>query len=1437
MKGIRLVGVIVVLLLALGSGIALAEQEDGSSQGAYPAPAPIGEIDAARTAHSQTFILSNGQRETRIYSDPVNYRDRDGWEPIGEALHETSSQALTNGPNSFDVTLPEQIDSNPVRLALGDQWVASQLLKSDVEGAQLEGKVASYEGEGNAPSFEFTGVSNGLKENIELSGPSQPSNYTYELSASSGLAPSLAEDGSVRFRDAAGKAVVVLPAPVMSDSAPEPAVSHAVRYELSPEKEGSWKLTVAGDREWLEQPERVWPARIDPTMIVGPALDCVIGGKKGETGWIDCASWGRKDLLIGYTPQLEASKDNWWRTLTYLETSAIPKESYIDSATFNIRAPEAAKNTSGVELLKVTKPWTWQASWSRYDGPEHLWSTEGGDYSESLGQVWTKTRGSQAGWWQFTVPPRTVEKEAAAEENLPVLMKLIDDKVRECTTSCVQRQVKFDSSAATTAEYRPYLSVIYNTAAPATSQVTLPIEGTQAPRRLKLRAKWSGTKPTGVSFQFKAGAMSEFKTIPTSLVRDAQGKEVSWPLAIPAQGNETPPLSFDAVKAYSTLQEKGGDISIRALYQGPVGAGGYTAPVKATINTEIGGPRDATASVGPGTVDLMTGNFNMTHQDVSIPGFGSALEFSRSYNSGDVWTQVSTGVLGKGWAPGVPVEAAGGAEWRSVQVVNPSAEEAEEGYGSYALLTDLEGYEYAFEFEGGKYVTPPELSGWVLTQQGTTFTLADPGGNTTIFENASGGQEYLPVAMTQAGGSATSTTLVYQIVEGNRRLSMIIAPSPAVSCSATNATTTVGCRSVTFTYEPATKWGAPASYKDRLASITFHGSSAGTMSHTEVARYGYNTGGQLIEAWDPRISPALKETYAYDFIGRLKTVTPPGQEPWTLEYGETAPEAPGYLWTSLVKVSRPSLGSPSTAQTTIHYGVPVSGAGAPYDMSASAVGQWGQSNLPTDATAVFPPDEVPGSNPPSGYARATVYYMDSEGQLVNTATPPGAGTSAPSITTAEADKYGNVTRELSAQNRLRALAAGASSAALSREIDTLHIYSSNGTELESEWGPLHKVRLESGETAQARSITQYLYDEGWPGTGVKPHLPTRETTCAFIDAFNCADMRVTETKYDWNLRKPTETIVDPGGLNLRTRTAYNAYGQTTEVSMPAKPGGGDAHTTQIVYSSGSNCGIVGLAAWGMPCEVKAAAQPGTAGLPELLVKKIKGYNALGQPAEVIESPGGKEEAGKTRKTIMTYDAAGRVTSTKQVGGGTELPPTATVYDKLTGLPVEQKYTCETKCEGFDNQAVVMAYDKLGRPIQYTDADGSTSLMEYDLLGRPAMVYDGKGLQEFFYDSKSGLLTELEDSNAGTFTAAYDADGNMFERRLPNGLVAKTTYDEVGAPTKLSYVKLGCSEKCTWLEESNERSIHGQILSQASLGSSQQYSYDKAGRLTLVKDTP
>ena len=84
----------------------------------------------------------------------------------------------------------------------------------------------------------------------------------------------------------------------------------------------------------------------------------------------------------------------------------------------------------------------------------------------------------------------------------------------------------------------------------------------------------------------------------------------------------------------------------------------------------------------------------------------------------------------------------------------------------------------------------------------------------------------------------------------------------------------------------------------------------------------------------------------------------------------------------------------STAVTTVVYRVPVTGAGAPYDLSGPQTIRWGQTEPPTDAAAVFPPTQVPtldqaAGTLPTSYEYAGVTYLDANGRTVNTAEPGG----------------------------------------------------------------------------------------------------------------------------------------------------------------------------------------------------------------------------------------------------------------------------------------------------------------------------------------------------------------------------------------------------------------------------------------------------------------
>jgi RHS repeat-associated protein len=1452
-----------LLLFSIGGSLAVASDDpsgDGDDAGGQSvvqenAPTPVRELPAKRTETSDTFLLSDGTLEARLYEAPVNYRDPQGdWKPIDQELQEAPDGQITNGANSFDLQLPEDLNEAPIRLDTGEEWISEMPVGLQVSPASLDQDgTATYAAADGAAEIEYTGLANGLKESIVLADASAPSTFHFQINASAGVTPSLEEDGSVAFDDGDGRLVAQMPAPFMVDAAEVRAPEGAVHYTLSEGTEGTWNLAVEADSEWLHAEDRNFPVVLDPTKEVpAPALDCIVSTKNPETS--QCAPG--MTYMVAKANYPSSGADEIGRTLMRFDTSSIPSNASLTSATIGLYSAKTATNITKVDMYDVSRSWTNGVSWRWWDTfhkpGKNEWLSQGGEFGKYMPTPTSLTPaergGSGAGWWNFTGPELTWLAQRWLEStvaNNGVLLKLADEAPHVC---CFERRVEWESSAGT---HKPYLSVQYIEPAPAGSKITSPSDGTKTAKRFLLTSAWEHSGVEGVTFQYNTN--QGWKNVPTGQVIDGKNQTITWPYPVEKAGDhQSRPLYWDASALTGTNPSV--KVQIRAVLAGPAGTDGYTKPISAEVNKDTGSPKDAVTSIGPGSVDLLTGNFNVSRTDLSIPAFNSTLEFSRSFNSREAGVE-PTGVLGPGWKPASPVEEAGGSSWTKL-VLKEETEQFEEG-GSFtykwAELTQSEGDVLAFEDNGsGSYITPPEMSGYVLQRLSETeIAFTDPEGNRTVFSNNGSGSAYLPISVAMTGGPGNKSRMIYEPNAGKLRLKEIIAPAaPGITCSDEFATTTEGCRALTFSY------GIPdGASVTRLLSISYY--AAGQGGPWTVAKYSYNPSGQLTAAWDPRITPLLKETYTYNANGQLATLTPPGQEAWSMQYAAIAGDpATGRL----ASVKRATLvESKPTAQTTIAYGVPVSGGSLPSpltSMGGSDVAAWGQLDLPTDATAIFPPDEVPAS-PPSSYTRATVYYMDAEGQTSNVATPAGAGTSAPSITTTETDRFGNVVRELSAQNRLRALATKSCEVGKACVLDTQLGYSSDGVELVEETGPMHQIRVETpGESPetieQARSRRTIQYDANFkylngtttPSPGeTKPHLPTTETTGALLKSTGSViDKRTTEYRYNWTLRKSTETIIDPGGSEeTKSVTVYDeGTGQPTEMRQPSNPGGGGAGTTKIVYFKDDGHHETGecisdLYA-GLPCKSEPAAQPGTAGQPQLPVRKFLSYNQLGQPLEVTESPGGGTE--NVRKTVTTYDSAGRQKTSQTTGGGVVVPKTETLYSSTLGLPSAQRFICPESEPGCDTQETSTTYDSLGRATTYKDADGNEAKTAFDFLGRPVTINDGKGTQTLKYDSVTGLLTELEDSAAGLFTASYDADGNLVKRGLPDGLTAETTYDETGAPVALGYTKSSsCGLSCNWLTFAVERSIRGQILLENGSLGKDEFAYDKLGRLVTARETP
>ncbi|MFG1761084.1 RHS repeat-associated core domain-containing protein [Micromonospora echinofusca] len=978
--------------------------------------------------------------------------------------------------------------------------------------------------------------------------------------------------------------------------------------------------------------------------------------------------------------------------------------------------------------------------------------------------------------------------------------------------------------------------------------VTAPKEGDITAARTAITGVGQSTV-TGVTYQWRRGDADAWVTVPAGHVTVAAGgAAVTWPVATSGDG-VFPKLNWDveATLAASDAESiaRTGPLQLRGTFTG--GTGGTSSSVKITFDRDQASA--AAEEIGPGSVNLITGNYSLSDTDVSVDSYGSDLSVTRSYNTRRAGETDAANMFGSGWVSGTVVEEAE-SPYTSLTV-----------YGSLVQVGLPAGDTIGFTKRTTTVFDPEigmEYLALAYTSGSDSYRLSDQSGSAVVFTRVAGSAtgRYFPTSVTDPGTDQTSTLSWEKVTIGGSELvrpTRLLAPT----VSTVNCVTLVrGCRALTFHYATTTtatgstesNWG---DHLGRVREIAFTAwdpdLSTPAMRTVVMARYTYDNAGRLRAVWDPRLDwndagtiRHLREVYDYNLDGILSSVKPVGQEAWQLSY-TTVPGDPGTG--RLHKVIRSAL-SAGTAISTVVYQVPVSGIGAPHDLSPTQTARWSQPEAPTDATAVFPANQVPTGNPatgtlPSSYERATVTYLDANARAVNAATPGGH------ITATWYDQWGNSARTLTAGNRARALDASttddaAAESALARSHSTLNVYSTDGQRLLNTFEPEHDVLLDSGVTVRGRYHTRYTYDQGAPGTGGPYNLVTAEERMVrwwSAGAETDSDVRTTTTAYDWTLRQQTMVTVDPAGLAYATRTTYNSAGLVTSTTAPA---GGISTITPatrqtIYYRAGSGSGYAECdlkPEWAnLPCRVQPGGQAASG--PELPAE-VNTYDIFNQPRVLTE----KTSAGTLRTTTTTYDAAGRAyetTLTTATGLGTAVPVTRKVYDQATG----QHLRTQSVVSGSVTAQVIRAYDTLGRQTSYTDADGNVSTTTYDLLGRMATNNDGKAQRTYFYDGgteRRGLLTSIEDAQAGVFGGSYDADGRLGAETWPNGLQATFQTDETGAQVGLSYVKPGCAvSDCTLYTESVVRSTHGQWRERSSSLSEQSYGYDKAGRLTSVRD--
>ncbi|WP_425275697.1 RHS repeat-associated core domain-containing protein [Streptomyces tirandamycinicus] len=982
-----------------------------------------------------------------------------------------------------------------------------------------------------------------------------------------------------------------------------------------------------------------------------------------------------------------------------------------------------------------------------------------------------------------------------------------------------------------------------------------PAANERTARRLTLEAESDAAKYDAVSFSWRRSAADNWVTIPVGDVTEGGSPLSAWPVAMTS--GKSAALVWNA----SGTVTPDGSVEIKADFTGPGGAVGSTDPL--TVVVDRNADDAASEEVGPGSVNLLTGDYTIDQEDASF--FGLSVARTASSRSPDAGAQQEdqAPIYGPQWVSGFAAEISE-SDYTHLEKISDTAV-------SVVLADDSPIH---FTANAAKTGWVPEPGAEEMTLKGSvsgTFTLSDSEGTVTEFTRASPTSSAWQVSSTLVNGLANSATAVVSenvTVDGKllARPKRVIAPTSAATAAACEADpATKGCRLLEYVYASTTTATASAfgDFSGQVKEIRLWATAPGATSATSksVQMYQYDNSGRLRRAWNPQISPSLITDYAYDSAGRVTGLTTPGELPWAFTYGKAGND-PAAGDGMLLKAGRPGLKQGSAdvtegvANTSVVYDVPLAGASAPYAMGVSDVGAWGQLDAPADAAALFPADTAPTSHSggdlaPADYKRATIHYLNTSGQRTNTAAPGGR------IDSTDYDRFSNVVRSLSAGNRETALGTSAADRAALAELgisdlpsaeraellSTRSVYNDTGTRELEQFGPLGRIDLardlKSGTTTLvaagspviARSWTIKAYDEGRPSgdTAAASDQVTSTTEGAQVREHPgvMGDAQVIKVEYDWAKGLATKVVQDPAGLAITTTTEYDSQGRVVKQGAPGTSGT-DAGTQTATYWSATGTGAcAGRPEWAdLLCSTGPAGDiTGGGSNPAQLPTMTVEYDRWGNTAKTSETVG-----GTTRTITRSYDAAGRATTVQITGGLGQTVPTATTeYDPVSGQ--------QTKTTSPTGGTITRAYDKLGREISYTDADGGVTTTEYDLLDRPVRTSNNiPSSTTYTYDASieaRGLPTKVTDSVAGEFSTTYDPDGTIATEKLPGGYTLKQTKDSTGAVVERVYTRN--SDETIVYSDTVTQTIHGQDASHSGW-SDQKYGYDNAGRLTRVEDT-
>ena len=324
------------------------------------------------------YTNASGATVTRVSSEPERARDDNGeWVDVNTSVaREGDDWTVRNHP--LDPVFRGGRDDAPsVEVSRDGHDVSFALLGA--EAGELaapfwwwdDWEELTYQDVFGSADLEYRVEPGAVKESLVLdAAPTKRSSWTWRIDAGA-LTPSLGEADSVIFTDEAGAEVLMIPTPIATDSSgvegERENVSTALEASLWQASDGSWRYNVRADRTWLNDPARVYPVRIDPTVKTPNGTTAY---KSDGTTW-----YGAQ--MVGNTR--EGNRNRYWRSVVSYDYGNLPGQ-FIAGANMAIDYDDYGTTS-------MQTGWVQHASGFSYNGMgSHL-----GSYN--LATDWTEVEG------------------------------------------------------------------------------------------------------------------------------------------------------------------------------------------------------------------------------------------------------------------------------------------------------------------------------------------------------------------------------------------------------------------------------------------------------------------------------------------------------------------------------------------------------------------------------------------------------------------------------------------------------------------------------------------------------------------------------------------------------------------------------------------------------------------------------------------------------------------------------------------------------------------------------------------------------------------------------------------------------------------------------------------------------------------------------------